>query len=607
MSVVDDVKTRLDIVETASGYVSLQKSGRNFKALCPFHTEKTPSFIVNAERQTWRCFGACATGGDVLSFVMRMEGMEFGDALRLLAQRAGVALSESSSGGGDRHEALYRVNQAAGRFYQEYLESSSGQRAKSYLAERGVDDETRSRFELGLSPDTWTGLKSHLLALGFEEEQAIEAGLLRRSDDGSTRDFFKGRLMFAIHDRQSRIAGFGARALDDSMPKYLNTATTPIFDKRSILYGLHLAAGPIRTEGTAIVVEGYMDVIAAHQFGYTNVVASMGTALTGQQVSQLKTMASNFVLGLDPDTAGQEATLRSLTDSWRVLEGAPVDNRRRSVGVLYQRDPQTLKIASLPQGRDPDSLIREAPDEWERLTKEATPLMEYLIAAVAARFDVSTGQGKARAAEALAPLIASASFVEQDHYTRKLAAVLEVSEDAVRGSIGGLARGGERRGQRRARAEVVPGTEVNPAPIVDNPEDSLDDYTLALLLERPELKERARGFAPEYFHKSEDREVYTRWLDCSTIDDLRDSLDQTLRDQLTYLTQKELFAADRRESEAALEQCFERLERRHILELQEVLLASEDAGAPPPRDMEDVVSGMNERLKELSARRPRGG
>ena len=603
MSVVDDVKARLDIVETVSGYVDLQKSGRNFKALCPFHTEKTPSFIVNSERQSWRCFGACATGGDVLSFVMRTEGLEFGDTLRLLAQRTGIALSEAS--GGDRYDALYRVNQAAGRFYQDFLGSSSGQRGLNYLTERGVDDETRSRFELGLSPDTWNGLKSHLLALGFEEEQAIEAGLLRRGDDGNTRDFFKGRLMFAIHDRQGRIAGFGARALDDSMPKYLNTSTTPVFDKRSILYALHLAAGPIRSQGTAIVVEGYMDAITAHQFGYTNVVASMGTALTGQQVSQLKTMATNFVLGLDPDTAGQEATLRSLTDSWRVLEGAPLDNRRRSVGPLYQREPLTLRIAALPQGRDPDSLIREAPDEWERLTREATPLMDYLIAAVAARFDLSAGTGKAQAAEALAPLIASASFVEQDHYTRKLAAVLDVSEDAVRASIGGSGGSREKRGRRRARADVAPGAEVNPSPIADHPEDSLDDYTLALLLGRPELKERARGFAPEYFHKSQDREVYTRWLKCSTIDDLRDSLDQSLQGQLTYLTQKELVAADRHESEAALEQCFERLERRHILELQEVLLASEDASAPPPREMEEVVSGMNNRLKELFSKRSR--
>ena len=602
MSVVDDVKARVDIVETVSGHVTLQKSGRHFKALCPFHTEKTPSFIVNSERQSWRCFGACATGGDVFSFVMRMENLEFGGALRLLAQRTGIALSEQTDGGND---ALYRINQAAGRFYRDYLESSPGQRGLRYLEERGVDAETTTRFELGMSPDTWSGLKSHLMALGFEEDLAIEAGLLRRGDDGNTRDFFKGRLMFAIHDRQGRIAGFGARALDDSMPKYLNTSTTPVFDKRGILYALHLATGPIRSQSTAIVVEGYMDAIAAHQFGYTNVVASMGTALTGQQVSQLKTMATNFVLSLDPDTAGQEATLRSLTDSWEKLEKVRLDDRRRSVGVLYRRDPFTVNIAALPRGRDPDQLIREDPQEWERLTSEATPLMDYLIAAVTSRFDVSTGQGKAQAAEVLAPLIVSESFVEQDHYLEKVADALAVSKEALKASIGETGGVRTQSGPRRARSDSAPRAEVNASPIVDKPEDFLDDYTLALLLGRPELKERARGFAPEYFHNSEDREVYTQWLRCSTIDDLRDSLDQSLRDQLTYLTQKELVAADRRESEAALEQCFERLERRHILELQEVLLASEDAGSPPPRDMEGAVAGMNERLKELFARGPR--
>ena len=225
MSVVDDIKARLDIVETVSGYVPLQKSGRYLKASCPFHTEKTPSFIVNPERQSWRCFGACATGGDAFSFVMRMEKMEFGEALRLLAQKTGISLSDKRDA--DRSESLYRVNQAAARFYRDTLESSQGQRAMKYLQERGVSAEAMDRFELGLSPAGWDGLKTRLLALGFAENQAVEAGLLKDGQGGKTWDFFKGRLMFPIHNKQGRVAGFGARALDDSKPKYLNTARTP--------------------------------------------------------------------------------------------------------------------------------------------------------------------------------------------------------------------------------------------------------------------------------------------------------------------------------------------------------------------------------------------
>ena len=329
MSVVDDIKNRLDIVETVSGYVPLQKSGRYFKAPCPFHTEKTPSFTVNPERQGWHCFGACATGGDVFSFVMRMEGLDFGDALRLLADKTGVPLTSRRDG--DKNDVLHHINRVAARFYRDVLASAEGRDAGSYLEQRGVDDKTASTFELGMSPSGWEELKSHLVGLGFAERQAVEAGLLHRAEAGSPRAFFHGRLMFPIHNRRGEVAGFGARALDDSMPKYINTPSTPIFDKRSILYGLHLASEAIRDEGTGIVVEGYMDAMAAHQYDYTNVVASMGTALTDQQVSQLKSSAKTFVLALDPDAAGQEATRRGLESSWRMFE-------RQRVGVFTERD-----------------------------------------------------------------------------------------------------------------------------------------------------------------------------------------------------------------------------------------------------------------------------
>ena len=594
MSVVDDIKARLDIVETVSGYVPLQKSGRYLKASCPFHTEKTPSFIVNPERQSWRCFGACATGGDAFSFVMRMEKMEFGEALRLLAQKTGISLSDKRDA--DRSESLYRVNQAAARFYRDTLESSQGQRAMKYLQERGVSAEAMDRFELGLSPAGWDGLKTRLLALGFAENQAVEAGLLKDGQGGKTWDFFKGRLMFPIHNKQGRVAGFGARALDDSKPKYLNTARTPTFDKRSTLYALHMAAEPIRTDNTAIVVEGYMDVIAAHQFGYTNVVASMGTALTEQQVSQLKSLATNFVLALDPDAAGQEATMRSLESSWRVIGHQTAAGRHRTVGTLYQREPITLKIAPLPPGRDPDQLIREDSKEWERLTAEAAPLMDYLIPAVASRFDLTTGHGKAQVAEVILPLIESAEFLEQERYLRRLAEALEVSEESLKASIGRQAAGAQRRSQRRPESSP---REISTSPLSGRPQDSLEDYLLALLLSRPVLKERVSGLPPEYFHRSEDREVYTRWLRCSTIDELRESLDESLHDHLAQLMQNGPISTDSQEAEAALTQCLQRLERRHLQELQESLLASEDASVPPPREIESAVADVNARLKEL--------
>ena len=597
MGVVDDIKARLDIAEAVSGYVTLQKSGRNFKAPCPFHTEKTPSFVVSPERQSWRCFGACGTGGDVFSFVMRIEGLDFGGVLRLLAQRTGVTLTQRRDS--DRTEGLYRINEVAARFYQEVLESSRGQAGGEYLEERGVDAGARSRFGLGLSPGDWDGLKSHLQALGLAEELAVEAGLVHRGEDGRTWDFFRGRLMFPIHDRRGRVAGFGARAIDHSSPKYMNTSKTPIFDKGSTLYGLHLAAESIGAQGTGIVVEGYMDVIAAHQHGYTNVVASMGTALTEQQVSQLKSLANDFVQALDPDAAGQEATLRSLESSWRAFEGRALDDRRRSVGALYQREPLTLKIAALPAGRDPDELIREDPGEWERLTRDAVPSKDFYISAVASRFDLATSQGRAQAAQVLVRVITSADFVEQEHYVRKVAQAVGVSQEALKAGLGGLLARGPRRSQRGGDPSRA--AEVSTSALLDDAGHSLEDYTLSLLLNRPELRERADGLAPENFHKTEDRELFTRWLSCSTMDELQESLDESLHEHMAQLTRKELVSADLREIEAALAQCIRRLEKRHLLELQEALLACDDTKTPPDREIEGAVVKANAKIKELSS------
>ena len=393
MTVVDDVKDRLDVVDVISGYVPLKKSGRTFKATCPFHTEKTPSFVVDPQRQSWRCFGACATGGDAFSFVMRKDGLSFGDALRVLAEKAGVEMRPREQA--ERTDVLLRANNEAASFYRKALASPEGEKARLYLQERGIDGAAAEAFDLGLSPRAGSALRDHLSSLGHDIEHAVDAGLLRRYDDGNLRDFFRGRLMFPIHDRRGRVAGFGARTLDGSDPKYINTPSTRVFDKRATLYGLHLAAPAIREKDEAVVVEGYMDTIAAHQHGYANVVASMGTALTEQQVAQLRTLASGCILALDPDQAGQEATLRSLESSWRIVDLQRARSQAPADGG-YRRKSLNLRIASLPAGRDPDALIREDPAAWERVLSSAVPFMQFYIRAVVARYDVNTSEGQAR-------------------------------------------------------------------------------------------------------------------------------------------------------------------------------------------------------------------
>lgn len=594
MGVVDDIKARLDIVDTVSGYVALQKAGRNFKALCPFHTEKTPSFVVSPERQSWRCFGACATGGDAFSFVMRSENLEFGDALRLLARKAGVELGPSS---GEKRDGLYTANAEAARFYEDALRSQQGEQAREYLKQRGLSAEAAKRFQLGYSPPG-NALKEHLASLDVSEDDALKAGLLREYEEGgSSRDFFYDRIMFPIHDRQGRVIGFGARALGDAMPKYINTPQTPVFDKSDTVYALHLASERMRSEGVGVVVEGYMDAIAAHEFGYANVVASMGTALTERQVSQLRSLASSFVLALDADAAGQEATLRSLESSWRVISRQRPTSGSALGGAMILRDPVTLRIAPLPPGTDPDALIRDDREAWERVIEEATPLVEYLIPAMASRFDLSTGQGKAQAAEAVFPFIASTgNTFDQERYTRLLADALGVTIEALKASVSRRAPVARAGGQRREAAS--PGMSADRLAVDSS--RSLDDYTLALLLKRPELTEHAQDLSPELFRHTEDRELFQRLRDGVDVEQLEEDLDETLRERLAHLVRQDLVAADRRQSEDAFKECLKRLKTRYWKEHQESIIASEDQGVPTPRRLEQEIESANARLRELA-------
>ncbi len=604
MSVVDEVRSRLDIVDVVSGYVPLKKAGRSYKAACPFHTEKTPSFVVNPERQTWHCFGACSTGGDAFSFVMRKEGLEFGDALRLLADRAGIDLRPARQGSAERYDALYRVNHEAASFYQSALASPEGSRAAAYLAERGVDQAARDSFRLGFSPPGRNRLKARLDSLGFDLEHAVEAGLVRKFDDGGMRDFFWGRLMFPIQDRRGRVIGFGGRSLDGSEPKYINTAASPIFDKQATLYALHLAIQPIRDGNIAVVVEGYMDVIAAHQAGFANVVASMGTALTERQVALLRSAAGKFVLALDPDVAGQEATLRSLEASWRVLERHQVGSGFRAVGAVYQSRKLELAIASLPAGQDPDTLIRREPEEWRRTVEEAKPYQEFMITAIAARYDLTQPRGRAEAAEALAPIItAVGNPTEQEHYFQLTADALGVSRQALEATIGGPSAA--RRPDRVGRGRPGPAP-PDASPVAREGRDYLEEFILSLLLRRPDLLDVTAEVASDRFRTIENRELFTSLQSCSTIDELRDSVDVSLHDRLDYLS-RDHGPGDRQSDANALDQSLRRLEQRHLRELQESMLASADAAEPPPKTLEGPIVNVNARLRDLFRSGTRAG
>ena len=356
MNDLEGIKQRIDIVDLVSQYATLKRAGKGYTALCPFHTERTPSFHVDPARQTWHCFGACGTGGDIFSFNMKKEGCEFREALNILAERAGLTLSQTRDPQEDaRRSRLFDVNEAAAAFFAAALQraegphASSAGKARAYIAERHLADASVAMFQLGYAPNSWEALISHLETRGFTAQDAVAAGLAIEGDRGAY-DRFRHRLMFPIRDDRGRVAGFGGRLLPgealgagDAQPKYVNTSQSDVFDKGAILYGLDLAKDAIRGEGRVVIVEGYMDVIAAHEHGYANVVASMGTALTERQVALLKRHTHNLVLALDADAAGSDATLRGVQVVAEHMdhEMTPQVNWR---GVIRQQE--TLAICS---------------------------------------------------------------------------------------------------------------------------------------------------------------------------------------------------------------------------------------------------------------------
>jgi DNA primase len=381
---VSRIKERIDVVELIGTRVQLRQAGRNFKGLCPFHNEKTPSFVVFPESQSYHCFG-CGKSGDIFSYVMDTENLDFADAMNLLAERAGVEITsfQPKNPEKDAHlERLVDLVERAGVYFSSMLWTSpAGQPARDLLERRGVDRQTAEQFGLGFAPDSWDSLRNHLLRRGdVDDSLLLEAGLLTRNESGRTYDRFRNRLMFPIRNRSGRTIGFGARALGDEMPKYLNSPQTPIFNKSELLYALDRAHESIRRERSLIVVEGYMDAIAAHQYGYTNAVASMGTALTSQQVSSIRRYVDKVFLALDADAAGQMATMRAID---AVRESFSADNAivvdPNSLIRFERALDAEVRIVALTGGKDPDEMIRSDQPAWDRALRHAVPLVEYVL------------------------------------------------------------------------------------------------------------------------------------------------------------------------------------------------------------------------------------
>ena len=603
MTLVDDIKSRLDIVDVVSGYIGLKQAGSNFKAPCPFHDEKTPSFIVSPGRQTWHCFGACSTGGDLISFVMKRESMEFGEAVRLLADRAGVSIGTPVIK--TKSTSIFEINESASKFFSSLLHSETGQVARDYLKSRGIDQSTAQNFGLGVSPTTATNSRvyDHLKSEGFSEEQIIESKLINKYQDGNTGDFFRNRIMFPIKNRRGKIAGFGARSIDNSEPKYINTPKTDVFDKSGILYGLDVSHQSIISERQAIVVEGYMDVIAAHQHATNNVIASMGTAVTDTQLSQLKSLCDTLILALDSDTAGKEATLRKLEEILIDSVDKNMMGFNRRIGPIIRRDMVEIKICLLPEGSDPDDLIRNDLAAWQKLIKESVTAQEFMIESLPRRFDLQSGSGKTAALEWISGLIYASNPFDQQNYKEKIADKLEIEAtklDPILREMGRKSKTSKR--SRNTNRPGYPRPESNPAQDIPNSEVSLDEYTLAIMIKSPDLTDVPDNFSPECFIRSEDREIFTQLLETGKLEVLKSNIDDSLKPRLEQILDIQLKPIDLSESINILKQCFSRIEERHLRKLQEGLLSTESSFTSS-KDLEEAIVKMNMRLKEIHSQR----
>ena len=443
--IINEVRDRAKIQDIVAEYVSLRRSGANALGLCPFHGEKTPSFNVNPGRGIFHCFG-CGVGGDVFAFVMKIEGLDFIEAVRFLAKRVGVVIEERPATPGekrrvDERERLFRINELAVTFYRRFLrEDREAAGARDYLDRRGVTDAVAEAYRLGYAPDRWDALTRFLERQGVALEQAEKLGLVRRRESGGYYDTFRNRLLFVIADPQGHPLGFGGRVLDDSLPKYINSPESPVYRKSEVLFGIHLAKPAMRETGRVLIVEGYFDHLALYQAGVRNAVAACGTALTEQHLKLLSRYAGRIDTLFDADGAGHKATLRAIDL------------------CLAESVPAT--VVELPQGEDPDSYLRkEGKDAFAGLVAQARPAFDFLFRETLMRENVGTADGKARAANELIPRLQKIRDpIERERYLQEVARSLDIDPRFLR-------RGAGRepvQAERFSRRERGPATGADP-------------------------------------------------------------------------------------------------------------------------------------------------
>ncbi|MFA4989195.1 MAG: DNA primase [Candidatus Omnitrophota bacterium] len=471
-NILDDILARVDIVEIISGFLPLKKAGRNFKACCPFHHEKTASFMVSPDRQIYHCFG-CGESGNAFKFLMRYERLDFPEAVEALARKAGVVLPRDETPGvksAGLTTQIYRINELAANFYSTNLNSPAGLRAREYLLKRGIKPQAISALNLGFASDHWDGLLNYLRSKGVSLGLLEKAGLVIAKEGGGFYDRFRNRIIFPIFDIKGRVLGFGARVLDNSLPKYVNSPETAVYTKGKNLYGFHLARDAIRENDCVAIVEGYLDFIFPFQEGLKNITASLGTALTIEQARFLKRYTHNVVMVYDADTAGELATLRSLD--------------------IFIEEEMHVRVVSLPAGFDPDLFVRqEGVGAFKEKIAHAESLFDYKLKILKSRYSLKEIEGRAKISGLMLETIARfKNAILRSEYLKKLAQELNLKEEALLEEI------------KRVKTEKINADlQRNPARKTHNANPT-EKLLMSLMLEESELINRIReSLSPKDF------------------------------------------------------------------------------------------------------------
>jgi len=544
---VQKIKERLDIVDVVKDYIKLEKAGANYRAICPFHSENKPSFFVSPARQIWHCFG-CSEGGDMFEFVKKIEGVEFGDALRILARKAGVELKKQDPKLKTARKRQYEICELACKFFKKQLkESSKGKKAKEYLINRNINKESIEAWRLGYAPDSWHGLSKFLSNKGYETKEIVKAGLAIKKTDAKHYDRFRDRIMFPVFDLNSQVIGFGGRVFDqeEEVAKYMNTPNTLLYDKSKTLYGLNEAKVPIRKEEQCVLVEGYTDVILASQEGFKNVVASSGTSLTSRQLNVLNRYTDNLLCAFDMDVAGSSATKRGID--------------------LAQEQGFNIKVVEMPEESDPADIISENPKKWEELVKKADSIVEFYINNAFSKFDAEIPEEKEKIANMVLPAIKRIpNEITKSHWIQQLSNKLGVDEESIRTELKKtqVKELEESRSERKEKEEE-PKTR----------EELIEERIAALVLKSPEhidlvSEEHLACFntrAKEVIRKLSEKDFSSEKDTSKLIRELDKELSEEETELLNYLCLKsEVLDEEKEEIEPELKVCLREIKQSTI-------------------------------------------